>query len=192
MKLTQATGILADLQMNFDDGWTPLTASEMTAIWPVIQDCLGTRAGDLTKIKIAEQPLSFIPGARFFRLRQRRGMGQTTRYMIQLANGVSLAVHYSPRIIDELREQQALQVTDAVLGDYIAFYWRFTAHGRPARIIDHDQNLATQQTSKGILATGDWHEHGQSMPLEAIIAADGHITFTADDMSLDAPPRHLQ
>ena len=192
MTLDFTPGILTDRHMNFDDGWTPLTQDEVADIWPQIITGLGPRAGQQERVKLAERSLSFLPGARFFRLRQKRGLGQATRHMLILADGSTHAVRYSPRLIDELQSRAALSLTHDNLTDYIAFYWRFTEHGRGQRLIDDDQAIAIREADNSLTATGVWRDHtGQHYALRAVIGHDGHVEFLDDQPLPDgaSPPR---
>ena len=193
MTLDFTPGILTDQQMNFDDGWTPLTRDEVADVWQQIVTTLGPRAGQPDRVKLAECSLSFLPGARFFRLRQKRGLGQATRHMLILADGSAHAVRYSPRLIDALQNHGALALNNDNLADYILFYWRFTAHGRNQRLIDDDHPPVIDATGYGMTVTGVWRDHtGQHYALRAIIGTDGHVDF-ADDTPLPdggSPPRY--
>lgn len=171
-----STGSVTEIAMNFDANWQPMTAQESAELWPMLQSAFGDRLGTPERTKLSRQSLSFITDANLIRLRQRRGMGQATRYAVLSGHGQCLPVRFSPSLIGALAGKLSINPDNAA--DYLEFCWRFAQHGVQAREAVRDESLSITRTDDGRFhVSGFWLELGRRRPLGALIGLDGQVSF---------------
>ncbi|MEM6902191.1 MAG: hypothetical protein AAF556_02995, partial [Pseudomonadota bacterium] len=113
------------------------------------------------------------------RLRQGRGVSRQTRYAVLLADSTALLIRFSPKIIAELQARDALLLTLETLPAYLAFYWRFTGHGRTERWLD-PATLVEPTGDGGWRVNGHWIEDGQPIALNATVMPDGQVLLEGE------------